>query len=80
MLPLPERTTEELNECLERRMQSLVSDLLVIEGMTRRGAELSEGYRRNQLQAIHRFWQAIYEGLDAGIPAVAGWHMEVYGE
>lgn len=80
MLPLPERTPEELNARLARRLESFASDLQVIEGMTRRGAVLPAGYRQNQLQAMRRYCEVIFHALTVGEPAECKWHMEVYGD
>lgn len=67
------RTPEELNACLERRVESLVSDLLVIDGMTKRGAVLSEKYREHELPSICRFALRILTALEGGVPASQPW-------
>jgi hypothetical protein len=71
-----ERTPEEMNAALARRVESLVSDLLVIDGMTKRGAMLSAKYRVEELPAIRRFVLRIFDALDDGAPAQQPWNRE----
>jgi hypothetical protein len=76
MLPLPDRTPEELNAALERRMEDLVSSLMVINGMTKRGAVMPTMYRERELPAIRRFAERIFAALEKGIPAGQPWDKE----
>lgn len=73
MLPDVERTLEELNAALQRRLESLVSDLLVIDGMTKRGAMLSEEYRERELPAIRRYASRILAAVESGASAEQPW-------
>ena len=76
MLPTVDRTTEELNAALERRMEDLVSSLMVINGMTKRGAVMPEKYREQELPAIRRFATRIFDALEKGVPAGQPWDRE----
>lgn len=76
MLPNVERTSEELNAALQRRLESLVSDLLVIDGMTRRGAVLNEHNREHVVPPLIRLALRLLDALEKGEPAKQPWSAE----
>lgn len=73
MLPEITRTPEELNDALVRRMESMTSDLLVLSGMTKRGAVLPEEYRANEFQAIRMMALRVLRALGRGEAAHHPW-------
>ena len=73
MLPLPERTPEELDAALQNRMEMLVSDLMVIDGMTQRGARLEPLYRQLGMPAVRRMAERVLEALEKGETAKQPW-------
>lgn len=77
MLPVVDRSPEELNEALVRRMESMVSDLLVISGMTRRGAVLPPEYNKEWgLASIRRFAERLFDALEKHEPVKHPWDVE----
>jgi hypothetical protein len=66
MLPNVDRSPEELNEALIRRMESMTSDLLVLSGMTKRGAVLPEAYRTREFHAIWMMALRVLRALERG--------------
>jgi hypothetical protein len=73
MLPAVERSADELNEALVRRMDCLISDLLVIDSMTRRGAILPLESRGENLAATRRFTENLFIALQEGRPTIHPW-------
>jgi hypothetical protein len=74
MLPAVERSAEELNEALVRRIQSMNSDLMVLSGMTKRGAVLPKQYR--ELEALRRYFNRLVDALERGEPVSHPWDVE----
>lgn len=62
-----------LNDQLLARMEGFVSDLMVIDGMTRRGAALPLDYRTQTLPPIVRMANRILEALQDGEAATHPW-------
>lgn len=61
---------------LENNLQALVSTLLLLNGMTKRGGVLSEDYRAKELPAIKRFAGRVLDALEKGEPAHQPWDHE----
>jgi hypothetical protein len=76
MLPEVTRSPEELNEALVRRMDCLISDLLVIDGMTRRGAVLPPESRGENLAATRRYMENLFIALQEGRSTTHAWDVE----
>lgn len=58
---------------LRNRIEDLVSSLLVLSGMTKRGGALDEEYRAKELPAIKRFATRVLDALEKGEPAHQPW-------
>lgn len=55
------------------RIEGLVSDLLILDGMTKRGGSLTEEYREREIPAIRRFATRVLEALEKGERAAQPW-------
>lgn len=58
---------------IRNRVEDLVSSLLVLDGMSKRGGSLDEAYRAKELQSIKRFANRVLDALAAGEPAKNPW-------
>lgn len=58
---------------IRNRVEDLVSSLLVLTGMTKRGGALEEEYRQKELPAIKRFATRVLDALEKGEPAAQPW-------
>lgn len=58
---------------IEGNIQALVSTLLLLSGMTKRGGVLPEAYREKELPAIRRFAGRVLDALEKGEPAKQPW-------
>ncbi len=76
MLPVVERTPEQLNDALMTRVENLTSDLLVLSGITQRGAVLPDQYREDALLPIMRLADRVFRALRAGEPVSNPWDRE----
>lgn len=63
-------------EDLENNMQALVSTLMLLQGMTKRGGILDKAYRANELPAIKRFAGRVLDALEKGEPARQPWERD----
>lgn len=66
MLPAVDRSPDELNDALVRRMEDFASDLFLLTGMTKRGAVLPEDYRSRVLPPIRDMTVRVLDALLAG--------------
>ncbi len=76
MLPVVERTPEELNDALMTRVENLASDLLMLSGITKRGAVLPDGYDRRALSAMRGLAMSVFDAIENGVPATHPWDRE----
>jgi hypothetical protein len=58
---------------VRNRIEDLVSSLLVLDGMTKRGGSLDESYRQKELPSIRRFAGRVLDALEKGERAVQPW-------
>lgn len=72
MIPEP-RWDPPTPDDLRNRVEDLVSSLLVLTGMTKRGGTLEEEYRQRELPAIKRFATRVLDALEAGVPTKNPW-------
>ena len=54
-------------------MEALVSTLLLLNGMTKRGGTLTEEYRAKELPAIKRFANRVLDALATGTACKQPW-------
>ncbi len=73
MLPVIERTPEELNDALMTRVENLASDLLMLSGITKRGAALPDDYRAVNVPALRRLAMRVLDSLERGTPSQQPW-------
>ncbi len=73
MLPTVDRTPEQLNEALLNRVENLASDLLMLSGITKRGAVLPDDYDRRALSAMRGLAMSVFDALEKGVPATHPW-------
>ncbi len=76
MLPVVERTPEELTEALLNRIEMLAGDLMTLSNMTKRGAVLPDGYDRRALSAMRGLAMRVLDALEAGVPTQHPWDRE----
>jgi len=68
-----ERFDPPTSDDVENNMEALVSTLMLLNGMTKRGGALTPEYRAKELQSIRRFATRIFDALEKGEPAVQPW-------
>ncbi len=76
MLPTVERTPEELNDALMTRVENLASDLLMLSGITKRGAVLPDDYRAVNVPALRGMAMRVFVALEAGEATSNLWDRE----
>ncbi len=76
MMPLPNRTPEELDAALMTRVENLASDLLMLSGITKRGATLPDDYRAGNVPALRRLAMRVLDALESGAPSQHPWDRE----
>ena len=76
MLPTVDRTQEQLNDALLNRVENLASDLLMLSGITKRGATLPDGYDSRALSAMRGLAMSVFDALEIGTPAQHPWDRE----
>ncbi len=76
MMPLPDRTPDELNAALMTRVENLASDLLMLSGITKRGATLPDNYREGNVPALRRLAMRVFDALENGASAAHPWDRE----
>jgi hypothetical protein len=72
MKPEP-RWNPPTQDDIRNRIEDLVSSLLILDGMTKRGGALPDEYRERELPAIKRFAGRVLDALEKGERARQPW-------
>lgn len=68
-----ERFNPPTPDDIESNIEALVSTLLLLNGMTKRGGVLPEEYRAKELPAIRRFATRVLDALETGTAVKNPW-------